>query len=83
MPVLGRTISHADDVRGCPAIAVLGYGLWQSEFGGADNAIGRTLSVNSHSYQVVGVVDRAFFGVDVGRQSQFYVPICSEAGPNR
>ena len=77
--ILGRTIARADDVRGCPAIAVLGYGLWQSDFGGADNAIGRTLTVNSHSFQVVGVVDRAFFGVDVGRQSQLYVPICSEA----
>jgi putative ABC transport system permease protein len=77
--MLGRTIAHADDVRGCPAIAVLGYGLWQSEFGGVDGAIGRTLSINSHSYQVVGVVDRAFFGVDVGRRAQLYLPICSEA----
>jgi predicted permease len=76
--MLGRTIARADDVRGCPAIAVLSYGLWQTEFGGAENAIGRVLSVNSHFYQVVGVVDRAFFGVNVGRRAQLFVPICSE-----
>jgi len=31
--VLGRTITAADDKRGCPAIAVLSYGFWQREYG--------------------------------------------------
>jgi putative ABC transport system permease protein len=76
--ILGRTIARTDDVRGCPAIAVLGYGLWQADFGGARDAIGKSLMVNSHAFTVVGVVDRAFFGVEVGRHSQLYLPICSE-----
>ena len=33
-PLLGRTITAADDQRGCPAIAVLSYDFWQREYGG-------------------------------------------------
>jgi len=76
---LGRTIDAADDVRGCPAIAVMSYGLWQTEFGGAQNAVGKTLMVNAHPYTVVGVVDRGYSGITVGQRSQLYLPICSEA----
>ena len=75
--MLGRTIAREDDVRGCPAIAVLSWGLWQNEFGGARSAIGKTLMVNSHPFTIVGVVDRAFFGMEVGRQTQIYAPICA------
>src|ERR1017187_2263505 len=76
--IVGRTIARTDDVRGCPAIVVLGYGLWQTEFGGARDVVSKSLSIGSHPFTVVGVVDRAFFGVEIGRQSQLYLPICSE-----
>jgi putative ABC transport system permease protein len=75
--IAGRTLVREDDVRGCPAIAVLSWGLWQNEFGGDRNAIGKTLMVNSHPFIIVGVVDRAFFGMEVGRQTQIYAPICA------
>ncbi|HEY3932981.1 MAG TPA: ABC transporter permease [Gemmatimonadales bacterium] len=75
--MLGRTITREDDVRGCPAVVVLSWGLWQNEFGGAQSAIGKTLMVNSHPFTVVGVVDRAFSGMEVGRQTQLYAPICA------
>jgi putative ABC transport system permease protein len=75
--MLGRTITREDDIRGCSAIAVLSYGLWQNEFGGARNAIGKTMMVNSHPFTIVGVVDRSFFGMEVGRQTQLYAPICA------
>ena len=77
--ILGRPITSADDTRGCPGVAVLGYGLWQTEFGGAPSAIGRGLSIEGHLFTVVGVVNRSFFGVDVGRAAQVYVPLCGEA----
>ena len=38
-PAAGRLLQPADDVRGCPATAVLGHGFWQSEFGGRADAI--------------------------------------------
>ncbi len=78
--ILGRTIARSDDVRGCPAIVVLGYGLWQTEFGGAQDVIGKNLMISSQPFTVVGVVGGAFFGLDVGTRSQLYAPICSAPG---
>ena len=75
--MLGRTLAREDDVRGCPAIAVLSYGLWQNEFGGSASAVGKTMMVNSHPFTIVGVIDRSFSGMEVGRQTQVYAPICA------
>ena len=76
-PVAGRMLAVGDDYRGCPAVAVVSYGFWQREFGGAADAVGRTLPLNGKPFEIVGVVDRAFSGVIVGRATDVYVPICS------
>ena len=76
-PAAGRLLGPGDDVRGCPAIAVLGYGLWQREYGGERGALGRTISLDGHPFEIVGVVDPAFTGLEVGRPVQVYTPLCS------
>lgn len=78
-PALGRTIARSDDRRGCPAIAVLSYGFWQSNYGGDPDVIGTTISLDSHPFQIVGVAAPGFFGVDVGQSVQLYAPLCAEA----
>jgi hypothetical protein len=54
----------ADDKRGCPGGAVLSYGFWQKEFGGATDVLGKTISLNSHRFPVIGVIQPGFGGVD-------------------
>ncbi|HEU5452201.1 MAG TPA: ABC transporter permease, partial [Terriglobales bacterium] len=54
-PALGRLISPSDDRRGCPSVAVLSYGFWQSHFGGADSVLGSTISLNQQPFQIIGV----------------------------
>ncbi|HKG92533.1 MAG TPA: ABC transporter permease, partial [Gemmatimonadaceae bacterium] len=78
-PAAGRLLVRADDVRGCPAVAVLGHGLWRREYGGAADVVGRTISLDGHPFTIVGVAERGFFGVNVGRSSQVYAPLCGEA----
>ena len=78
-PVAGRLLNGADDYRGCPAIVVLGHGFWRSQFGGEQAAIGQTLALDGHPFQIVGVAPAGFYGVEVGRASQLYVPLCAEA----
>ena len=78
-PALGRTITQSDDWRGCPAIAVLSYGFWQGDYGGDATVIGKTISLDSHPFQIVGVAAPGFFGVDVGQSVQVYAPLCAEA----
>ncbi len=40
-PLLGRSITPADDREGAPLTAVLSYGLWQRAFGGDAGVLGR------------------------------------------
>ena len=78
-PALGRLLTGADDYRGCPAVAVLGYGFWQAEYAGARDVIGRMIPLDGHPFEIVGVAPAGFFGVEVGRSVQVYAPLCSEA----
>jgi putative ABC transport system permease protein len=77
-PILGRAFTPADDRRGCPAIAVLTYSFWQKQYGGSAGVLNQTISLDSHPFQVVGVVEPGFAGMDVGRPLNLIVPLCTE-----
>jgi putative ABC transport system permease protein len=77
--VLGRVLTPADDRRGCAAPpAVISYGFWQREYGGDPSAVGRTLTLDGHPYDIVGVTPRGFSGIEVGRAYDVAVPLCAE-----
>jgi predicted permease len=76
-PVLGRTFSMADDKRGCPGTAVLSYGFWQKEYGGRADVVGKTISLDNHPFEILGVITPGFTGVEVGSAMDIYVPICA------
>ena len=78
-PATGRLITASDDTRGCPGVAVLSYGFWQDHFGGAESAVGSSLSLDHHIFEVIGVSAPGFFGVDVGNKYDVAIPICSAA----
>jgi putative ABC transport system permease protein len=78
-PAAGRLITGSDDYRGCPAVAVLSYGFSQGHYGGASVAIGNILSLNDYPFKVIGVAPPGFYGMDVGRESQVFAPICTSA----
>jgi predicted permease len=78
-PAAGRLFIEADDQRGCAAVAVLSYGFWQEHFGGAQTAIGSTLSLNHHPFEVIGVSAPGFYGVDVGSKFDVAIPVCAVA----
>jgi putative ABC transport system permease protein len=76
-PILGRVFHEADDRRGCGLSgAVISYGFWQREFGGNAAAIGRKIKLNQSAVEVIGVTPPDFFGLEVGRQFDFALPIC-------
>ena len=39
---------------------VLTYGYWQRRFGGAENAIGQTLSIDGTPAEIIGVLPASF-----------------------
>jgi putative ABC transport system permease protein len=77
--LVGRLFTASDDRRGCSAPgAVISYGFWQRTFGGNAAAIGKSLILDAHSYDIVGVTPASFFGVEVGRTFDVAVPLCAE-----
>jgi len=75
--LLGRTLSPSDDVRGCAGKAVLSYGLWQREYGGRGDIAGRTISIDRHPIEIVGVTPPGFNGTEVGGSADVIVPLCA------
>ncbi|HUD40562.1 MAG TPA: ABC transporter permease [Dokdonella sp.] len=57
-PALGRFLS-AEDAAGSTAV-VISHALWQSQFGGAADVLGRALRVEDTLYTVVGVMPDRF-----------------------
>ncbi len=79
-PVRGRLISTDDDRRGAgPGGVVISYAFWQSEFGGQDSAIGKSLTLGDRVFQIIGVTPPAFFGLEVGKQFDVAVPLSTRA----
>lgn len=59
-PILGRTFQPGEDQQGGPRVAVLSYGLWQRRFGGDNGVVGKGLTINGESYQIIGVLPQSF-----------------------
>lgn len=78
-PHAGRLLTEADDRKGCgtPA-AVLSHGFWQARYGGDPSIVGRTITLDRHPFDVIGVTPPAFFGVEVGRTFDVAIPLCAE-----
>jgi putative ABC transport system permease protein len=76
-PTLGRAFLPGEEDRGAGAhpIAVLGHGFWQTRFGGDPGVIGRTLSLNGHPFEVVGVAPPDFKGPVNFADVPIYTPI--------
>jgi putative ABC transport system permease protein len=55
-PLLGRTITRADDVDGAEHVAVISHRLWQRRYGGSGGVVGRRLMLGEQPFTIVGVM---------------------------
>jgi predicted permease len=78
-PAAGRLLAPSDDERGCAGVVVLSNGFWREHYDGTSSAIDSLLSLNGHSFQVIGVAPPGFFGLTVGQDFDVAVPVCAEA----
>jgi predicted permease len=60
-PLLGRLFVEGEDQPGSPHVAILGYTLWQNQFGGDPEIIGHTVRMNGEVTTIVGVMAQGFF----------------------
>ena len=59
-PFLGRDFSLEDMRAEAPPVALLGYGYWQSRYGGRTDAIGESIRLDDGVATIVGVLPRSF-----------------------
>ena len=71
-PVLGRPFTDADGVRGAAPVVMLGYGMWQSRYGGTADVIGRVVHVNGKAATIVGVMPEGF---QFPNTQEFWMPL--------
>lgn len=75
-PALGRVLGPADDRKGAGSqLAVISYAFWKSGFGGDPGVIGKTISIDGHSFDIVGVSQAGFTGLQVGTSFDVALPI--------
>ena len=55
-PMLGRAFTEAENSPGTPPVMVISHGLWKRQFGGAADAIGKTITYNGSPWTVIGVM---------------------------
>jgi predicted permease len=72
---LGRFFAASEDsVPDRDAVAVIGYGLWQSRFGADSQVIGEHIAINGRSFTIVGVAPRGFDGIGGGLVNAMWIP---------
>jgi putative ABC transport system permease protein len=73
----GRLLNDSDDRPGCSGVAVLTYDFWQREHGGRPDIVGRTFSLSGQPFQIAGVVEPPFFGIEYGYHTPIWIPHCA------
>jgi predicted permease len=60
-------------------LAVIGYAFWLRQFGGRDDAIGKTLDLGTDRFTIVGVAPKGFTGVELS-DVDVWIPIAAANG---
>ena len=77
-PVLGRDLTAEDNAPGAAKVAILGHGIWQRDFGGTPDILGKDVRINGTPATIVGVMPNGFaFPVN----EELWVPLYSEFPP--
>jgi predicted permease len=63
-PVLGRLFTREDDSPSSPDTVLLSYGYWHQKFDGASSVIGRSVTVDGKSREIIGVLPQGFHFLD-------------------
>jgi predicted permease len=78
-PLIGRTIMPEDDSHQAIPAVMVGYGYWQSAFGGSNSVVGRTVRLNGLPFTIIGVAEKSFEGLVPGSHVDIYIPLSSRS----
>lgn len=82
-PAAGRSFLPGEDGPSAVRVAMISYPFWQSHFSGDPSALGSTLRLDGHVYEIVGVANPKL-GFAQFRRAQVILPIVLDpAGASR
>ena len=78
-PMIGRAFTSEEDRHGADNVVELSYSLWQHQYHGDPNIVGRTVKLDEKPYTVVGVMPPSFRfpfdGKAFSEQADLWLPI--------
>src|SRR5215212_2482832 len=77
-PMLGRDFTPADNTAGAEKVAIIGYGIWQRDFGGSPQIVGKGVRINGKPATIIGVMPKGFA---FPQNEELWLPLYSEFPP--
>jgi predicted permease len=76
--MMGRDFTSDDNQPGAGKVAIIGYGIWQRDFGADPNIIGKGVRINGKPATIVGVMPGGFA---FPTNEELWIPLFSEYPP--
>jgi predicted permease len=77
-PMLGRDFAGTDNTPGAEKVAIIGYGIWQRDFGGSPQIVGKGVRINGKPATIVGVMPKGFA---FPQNEELWLPLYGEFPP--
>ena len=77
-PMLGRDFAAADNAPGAEKVAIVGYGIWQRDFAGSPQVVGKGVRINGKPATIIGVMPKGFA---FPQNEELWLPLYSEFPP--
>ena len=78
-PAIGRAFTLDNEKPGSDQVTVLSHAFWQKRFGGDPNIVGKTITLDSKSYQILGVMPA---GVSFPQSAELWIPMNFDGDPD-
>ena len=59
-PALGRGFREEEERPGAPQVVLIGHRVWQDRYGGSNDVLGMSVTVNGEAGQIIGVMPEDF-----------------------
>ena len=73
-PAIGRLFTRRDDAPDAAKTVILTYGYWQRRFGSSKAVIGRSMTIDGKSREIIGVLPKDFLFLDIP-ETELFMPI--------
>ena len=77
-PMVGRDFTAADNTPGAEKVALIGYALWQRDFGGKADIVNTVVRINGKTATIIGVMPKGFA---FPTNEELWIPLFSEFPP--